>query len=381
MKQLKCDLCGSTDFLKEDGVFVCQYCKTKYTVEEARKMMIEGTVDVSGSTIKVDSGEDIANWYRLARRAKENGDYSEALKYYERILEKEPNNWEPYFYASICRTLQADNSNIGNAVGTFNDSLPDVFGLVLSIEDENEKKKALASVINESINLGSAVFKSMIDLRERACGSGAYTGQVRSWVFSGAAQSIQLMDTVATNIDFIKETYGDRVDIKEYESLPNEIRKTEIENYVKLAKILNSYESEQLAFVEKNIKALEGMIKQSDASYVSPKVKNAGCYLTTACVEQRGLPDDCDELTTLRLFRDGYMKAQPGGKEDILEYYEKAPKIVEIIGEQKNKSEIYDHIYNDVIVPCVKYIKNGENEAAYEKYRAMVKHLETEYLN
>ena len=46
MKQLTCEMCGSNDLLKQDGVFVCQTCGTKYSVEEAKKMMIEGTVDV-----------------------------------------------------------------------------------------------------------------------------------------------------------------------------------------------------------------------------------------------------------------------------------------------------------------------------------------------
>ena len=46
MKQLTCQMCGSTDLMKQNGVFVCQTCGMKYSVEEAKKMMIEGTVDV-----------------------------------------------------------------------------------------------------------------------------------------------------------------------------------------------------------------------------------------------------------------------------------------------------------------------------------------------
>ena len=39
MAQLTCELCGSTQFVKDGGVFVCQGCGTKYTVEEARAML------------------------------------------------------------------------------------------------------------------------------------------------------------------------------------------------------------------------------------------------------------------------------------------------------------------------------------------------------
>ena len=41
MKQLICEMCGGNDLIKQDGVFVCQNCGTKYTVEEAKKMMKE----------------------------------------------------------------------------------------------------------------------------------------------------------------------------------------------------------------------------------------------------------------------------------------------------------------------------------------------------
>ena len=56
MKAIKCELCGSGDLVKQEGVFVCQHCGTKYSLEEARKLMVEinGTVDVQG-TVKIDN--------------------------------------------------------------------------------------------------------------------------------------------------------------------------------------------------------------------------------------------------------------------------------------------------------------------------------------
>ena len=54
MKKLTCEMCGSTDLMKDGGVFVCQTCGCKYSVEEARRMMVEGTVDVKG-TVQIDN--------------------------------------------------------------------------------------------------------------------------------------------------------------------------------------------------------------------------------------------------------------------------------------------------------------------------------------
>ena len=34
-----CELCGATSFVKEDGMFTCQSCGTKYSPEEAQKLM------------------------------------------------------------------------------------------------------------------------------------------------------------------------------------------------------------------------------------------------------------------------------------------------------------------------------------------------------
>ena len=85
MKQLTCELCGGTDLVKQDGVFVCQNCGTKYTVEEAKKMMIEGTLDVQG-TVKIDASDKVKNLYIMARRAKDDNNAELASKYYEMII-------------------------------------------------------------------------------------------------------------------------------------------------------------------------------------------------------------------------------------------------------------------------------------------------------
>ena len=92
MKALVCEMCQSHDLIKQDGYYVCQHCGTKYTVEEARKLMIEGTVDVSGSTVKVDTSEELNNLYEIARRAGNNNDCESAAKYYDKILQKDPNS-------------------------------------------------------------------------------------------------------------------------------------------------------------------------------------------------------------------------------------------------------------------------------------------------
>lgn len=96
MKQLTCEMCGSTDLIKEDGVFVCQACGIKYSVEEAKKMMIDGIVEVTG-TVTVDDSTKIDNYYMLAETAFNIGKYEEAENYCKKILEIDSTHYKALF--------------------------------------------------------------------------------------------------------------------------------------------------------------------------------------------------------------------------------------------------------------------------------------------
>lgn len=114
-----------------------------------------------------------------------------------------------------------------------------------------------------------------------------------------------------------------------------------------------------------------------------PRYKNrnssssSGCFLTSACVEAKGLPDDCRELTVLRSFRDTYLKEH--SCQDICEYYRVAPTIVEKIKQCPNAMDIFEKIYSELVIPCVSLIDNGNNEEAYHKYKDYVQKLQLEY--
>ena len=81
-------MCGSADIVKQEGVFICQYCGCKYSVEEAKKMMneIEGTVEVTG-TVKVDSTDEIENLLIRAKQFENENQTQRALEYYNKILD------------------------------------------------------------------------------------------------------------------------------------------------------------------------------------------------------------------------------------------------------------------------------------------------------
>lgn len=106
----------------------------------------------------------------------------------------------------------------------------------------------------------------------------------------------------------------------------------------------------------------------SDCPIYKGDTSSGGCYLTSACVVAKGLPDDCEELTVLRDFRDNWLKHQPGGLAEVAEYYAVAPQIVDNINGHHDAKEIWNRVFDDLVVPCVRCITDGRMEIAHSMY-------------
>ncbi len=115
MKKITCEMCGSNDLIKKDGVFVCQYCGCQYTVEEAKKLMVEGIVNVTG-TVKVDETDKTANFIELAKTAYNASQWNEADTYCTRILEIDRNNYEAWLIKGKIATHNNQVENIYSEV-------------------------------------------------------------------------------------------------------------------------------------------------------------------------------------------------------------------------------------------------------------------------
>lgn len=113
-------------------------------------------------------------------------------------------------------------------------------------------------------------------------------------------------------------------------------------------------------------------------SYRSSKKSSGGgslCFITTAVCEYFNKEDDCYELTTLRRFRDGWLKNQYDGAELIKEYYAIAPKLVEQLNSSSIKDEIYNKLWTQYISVCLNLIKEEKYQECKIKYIEMVDYL------
>lgn len=106
---------------------------------------------------------------------------------------------------------------------------------------------------------------------------------------------------------------------------------------------------------------------------------SSGCFLTSACVTAKGLPDDCYELQTLRDYRDHWLAKTDFGESAISHYYAVAPKIVASIDTRMDSNEIYETIYNEMVKPCVEFIEQKKYQEAFELYQGMTLQLANKY--
>lgn len=105
MKKIVCELCESTDFVKDGGMFVCQGCGTKYTAEEAKGMMreVEGAAPVSSgtpvssATMGNPNQQQIENILILASTAYEASNLQEAENYCNKAIELDATSYKAWF--------------------------------------------------------------------------------------------------------------------------------------------------------------------------------------------------------------------------------------------------------------------------------------------
>lgn len=139
MKVLRCEMCGNTGLVKKDGVYVCEACGTKYTLEEAKKMLVDGAVAIKGA-VKIDKATDEQNLIILARRAYKANEYGKAKELYARAAEINPNDWESTFYATYCEKRY---------VWACKDVLTLSLNLIkTTIKNKSDQKKAIFTIVD-----------------------------------------------------------------------------------------------------------------------------------------------------------------------------------------------------------------------------------------
>lgn len=318
-------MCGSTNLLKQDGVFVCQSCGTKYSVEEAKKMMVEGTVAVEG-TVKIDTTSELKNLYEIARRAKDMENAENAEKYYDMILVKDPTSWEANFYVVYYRAMKCKIAEIWSAGNSLVNSIPSIFELVNKHVSEEERIPVLNELygrylgIAAMLNSAATSYYNDIDAQIRD----QYTQEYINNVAETATMMYAFGDCIIT-------------------CWPNDQQVNELavaaweqgtEFHREYVKYLADRESNKNLILE-----YIGKIQKIKPDYQAREVDTSsanGCYVATAVYGSY----DCPEVWTLRRFRDYTLTETWYGRTFIKLYYATSPTLVEWFG----KSQWFRHL-------------------------------------
>lgn len=154
MQAIKCELCGSSDIMKQDGFFQCQNCGTKYSLEEAQKLI---------GFVKIDKSEDIENLLILARRNFDSLKYDESDKYYELALREAPNNWEAIFFHALLSVNKTYHEHPLEDLKTLLNGTSLALEFVPQQLDAEQQHKALSTIVH----LNDTLFIDIISAAKR----------------------------------------------------------------------------------------------------------------------------------------------------------------------------------------------------------------------
>lgn len=330
MKELVCEMCGSNEVVKHEGLFICQSCGTKYSVEEARKMMTGETVAVEG-TVKIDTSSELDNLYEVARRAKDTNNSENALKYYDQILVKDANSWEAQFYVIYFRAMDCKIAEIGSVAASLRDSIVSILELVKNNVDEDKQEETILEIYERCSSVSNLLFNAArnwfreIDSRVQS----KFSQQYVNHVFPTA---------------FIMYNLGDGL----INLFGGEFTGIATRSWIQGIDLHNSYIG---MLSEKNgnkaiIEDYASKIQKYQPDYETPKIKTGGCYVATSVYGSY----DCPEVWTLRRFRDSTLEHNVLGRLFIKIYYMTSPTLVKYLGDKKLFNDIFKPILDKFVV-------------------------------
>lgn len=323
MNALLCEMCTSNNVIKQDGYYVCQNCGTKYSVEEARKIMIEGVVDVSGSTVKVDNSDFVEKCLQNARRAKQKEDWSEMEKYYNLAEQNDPQNIEAIFYSAYAK---AKNSLIDSDIYKRQANFKVLQNCISIIDDNFDIEKE-----EENREIVKAMYDDIIAM---ACSDYVYNRKVNGYfeVSNDKNETIALIHGMFKAFIDTLENIANKVDHKEdrlfYYEMALKLAESIISKGISVG--YPSYYRDKIMYFHRLIKNI-GDTHSIPLEAPKPPPAKGGCYVATSVYGSY----DCPEVWTLRRFRDYTLAETWYGRVFIHTYYIISPTIVKWFGDTR----------------------------------------------
>lgn len=158
MQTIKCELCGSNQLIKKDGYYQCEFCGTKYTLEEAKKLIVSGTVEV------VTGNAEKERLIKNAEMHMKLGNITSAKEVWLKITTDFPNDYHGWVglakinQLNISSTFRKLEENLSDPYNSKDISILSELQLIsknkgiindISIEHANEINSIENSIINQ----------------------------------------------------------------------------------------------------------------------------------------------------------------------------------------------------------------------------------------
>lgn len=310
LEALVCPSCKGEVELDNDQEFgFCKYCGTK--VQNSNFRHVKGK-------IKIDKETEVNNYYIIARRAIDEEDDETAEKYYDMILQIEPNSYEAIFYRTYCSARKCKIMDIMSSIIKIQNCLDSVYKLMKESLNKKEREEKIAEISNKTnsiiILLVDAYYNhyNSIDLQIRH----NYNQEFINTHFAGVLAEEQLV-TVLTKY-FPESKYFK-------------------ENAATILSNANIWHIRCVPFFAdkdtniENIHARTERIKELNPSYEEPEINKGGCYVATCIYGSY----DCPQVWTLRRYRDYTLSKTWYGRAFIHTYYAVSPTIIKVFGKYR----------------------------------------------
>jgi len=357
MKKLVCELCGGNEFTKRDGLWVCNYCRTSYTPDEAKKIMVET------ATVMIDRSQEIENYRKLAERSAEDGDFSRAVKYYDKILEADPDDWAASFNRSATKAKMLTLSNYEKIyeVAVAVERAITIINETKNPEEAYSERQLLALRLGEHVLEILDEFESKLWLA-RSLMNLLYYQDATTWCLKFADDSLSIYED-AKNQNFVDNenpVNGENSrEAKEFRmmhlaenfatrcvSIAETNQYEENDAYGIPTTLTAEMDDAQKAYIKgKCDRFVEFVRKHGNPEFTvtlpepqkpaePEKPQKSGCYIATAVYRS----DNCPEVRTLRRFRDECLSNHMAGRWFVRLYYAISPTLVKILGDTKGFS-------------------------------------------
>lgn len=357
MKAISCEMCGD-NLIKKGDVYECQSCGTKYTAEEAKKLLVE-----------IDNTDRVKRLYKLARTARDDNNIVDAQKYYDEIKVECPEDWEAAFFSLYFRLCQSKVFQIVTVAKTMQNSLNTIFQLTSAISDKQERVTAVQIISIYTRTLADSLYKTALDhVNEFFSTTNSSSANTLHEFGDRAIASAELLHTLSTYMTAF-ESMDNKQKIRKY-IIDNEKRAIEIiVNMVPLApnaqeaanNLTNNYKTNILKY-EPNYtqpsantsiysEEIRKFINFSKNTSRSSSGGGGGCYIATSVYGSY----DCPQVWTLRRYRDNTLSNTWYGRAFIHTYYAISPTIVKYFG----NTQVFQHFWKKRLDKWVRNLNNN----------------------